>query len=241
MKYTALISQSADNYARILEEDFDVLRLPCDMRLDTPVASHADMNVFILGNTAVLSRLYAETNPQIVNHLRDVCGFDVILSDGERKREYPFDVMLNVLVCANTAFSFEKYTCDEIKKLLFKEGIDHVNVRQGYSACSTLAFGNSIITADNTILRAARKAGADCLEITPGGITLPGYSEGFIGGASGVCGNKIYFTGNVRSHPDGEKILRFIEKGGFEAVSLSEGELIDVGGIKFVKNLTPQR
>lgn len=241
MKYTALISQSADNYARILEEDFDVLRLPCDMRLDTPVASHADMNVFTVGKTAVLSRLYAETHPWIAEHLRDSCGLDVILSDGERKREYPFDVMLNVLVCANTAFSFEKYTCDEIKKLLFKEGIHHVNVRQGYSACSTLAFGNSIITSDRSILSAARKAGADCLKISPGGITLPGYSEGFIGGASGVCGDTVYFTGDVRLHKDGEKILRFIEKGGFKVKNLSNEILCDVGGIKFLKNVRSQK
>ena len=241
MNYSALISQSAVKYAKALEIDFDVLRLPSDERLDTPVSSHADMNVFIVGNTAVLSRLYAEMYPEIGNYLRTACGLDVILSDGERKREYPFDVMLNVLVCGNTAFSLEKYTCDEIKKLLFKEGINHVNVRQGYAACSTLTFGNSIITSDRSILNAGKKAGLDCLEITPGGITLPGYAEGFIGGASGVCGDTVYFTGNVRLHPDGEKILRFIEKGGFNVINLSNEMLCDVGGIRFLKKVRSQK
>lgn len=241
MKYTALISQEADVYARELEHNFDVLRLPYDDRLDVPVASHADMNVFLFGEYAVLSRGYVEKYPYVADHLREVCGLKILFSDGERSREYPNDVMLNVLVCGNTAFSLEKYTCREVKELLLRGHINLINVRQGYAACSTLAFGNRLITADRSILRTAVDAGIEVLDISQGGISLPGYNEGFIGGASGVCENTVYFTGDVKLHPDGEKILRFIQKGGFEVVCLSRGELCDVGGIKFIRNVKSRK
>lgn len=236
-EYTALIAHTAEKYLSLLGKDFDVLPLPSDTRLDVPVAAHTDMNLFVLGNTVVLSKDYAETNPFIVSYLKEVCALDTILSDGERRREYPYDVMLNVLVSGNVCFSLKEHTADEVKELITRNNMLHVNVKQGYAACSALAFGTSIITADRSIQRATEALGIECLLISGGGIRLDGYSEGFIGGSSGVCGNKIYFTGNVKLHPDGEKILRFVEKGGFEAVSLSEDILTDVGGIRFLKNI----
>jgi hypothetical protein len=36
------------------------------------------------------------------------------------------------------------------------------------------------------------------------------------------------------THPDGKKITEFIENLGMKAVSLSEGELQDMGGIMFL-------
>jgi len=241
MEYTALISYEAEVYAKALEHDFDVLRLPSDDRLDIPVASHADMNVFLFGESAILSSRYAERFPYVADHLREVCSLKVLLSEREISREYPNDVMLNVLICGNTAFSLEKYTCSEVKEVLLRERIKLINIRQGYAACNALAFGNRLITADRSILKAAVDAGIEVLEISRGGISLPGYNEGFIGGASGVCGNTVFFTGNVKLHPDGEKILRFVQKGGFEVVCLSSGELYDVGGIKFIKNVRSRK
>ncbi|MBR6808443.1 MAG: hypothetical protein IKM46_08730 [Clostridia bacterium] len=237
-EYTAIVSHSAEKFASRLQEEFEVLFLPPDKKLDTPVSSHADMNVFILGRKTVISRAYGEENPWLIERLRENCALDVILSDGERGGKYPYDIMLNVLVCDKVCFSLKKYTCREIIELIDENNMRHINVKQGYAACSSLAFGKYIVTSDTGIHKAAESAGIESLLISSGAITLEGYSEGFIGGASGVCGNKIYFAGDVLTHPDGEKILRFIEKGGFEAVSLSEDGLTDVGGIKFLKNIT---
>ena len=57
-----------------------------------------------------------------------------------------------------------------------------------------------------------------------------------IGGASGVCGNKIYFLGNIDLHPDGQKIREYVSTHGYDVVCLSDEQLSDFGGIKFVKN-----
>ena len=72
--------------------------------------------------------------------------------------------------------------------------------------------------------------------ICQGGITLPPYEYGFIGGSSGVYGKKIYFFGDITRHKDADKILKAINDEGYTAVSLSDEELTDLGGIIFTKS-----
>ena len=67
-----------------------------------------------------------------------------------------------------------------------------------------------------------------------GHISLPPYEYGFIGGASGECREEIYFCGDVKTHPSSREILEFIDKHGKKAISLSDGELLDIGSILFV-------
>ena len=66
--------------------------------------------------------------------------------------------------------------------------------------------------------------------IRPGFITLPPHEYGFIGGASGVYEKTVYFFGDVRLHPDFDKIKKAIEEEGFDWISLSDEPLADVGG-----------
>jgi hypothetical protein len=67
--------------------------------------------------------------------------------------------------------------------------------------------------------------------INDGGISLPPHQYGFIGGASGVVGNRVYFFGNLDLHPDAKIIGEAITSEGFIPVSLSDEELSDFGGI----------
>ena len=62
-------------------------------------------------------------------------------------------------------------------------------------------------------------------------VKLAGYSYGFIGGASGVVDNKVYFFGDIKKHPDCDAICDAITNEGFIPVSLSDEPLRDLGGI----------
>jgi hypothetical protein len=93
---------------------------------------------------------------------------------------------------------------------------------------------NAIITADRAISASCAQLGIDVLLIREGYISLPPYSFGFIGGASGVCGNNVYFSGSLGSHPDGERIKKFCEKHNKTAISLTDCELKDVGSLFFI-------
>ncbi|MBQ6789564.1 MAG: hypothetical protein IJO81_05205 [Clostridia bacterium] len=236
-EYTAIISREAERFIPLLERDFDVLTVAPDRLLQGPVQCHADMIVAIAGNCAVLPESYVSEYVGFAKHLRERCGLKIILSDDVRGADYPDDISLNVLTCARYAFSLKKYTSRSFTDVLERLGYTHLNVRQGYAACSTLSCDGFMITADPSVEKAARSVGLDVLKISEGSIRLDGYGTGFIGGASGVCGNKIYFLGNLMLHPDGEKIREYVSTHGYSVICLSDDSLSDFGGIKFVKNV----
>ena len=238
MRYTAVISSLAVKAADVLVDGFDTVLLPPDRDIAMPISCHADMILFTFGDLGVLPSSYADQYPDTVERLEKLTGISLVADGFERSDVYPHDVGLNVLICSDIAFSRVAYTSPCVKDILSQSGIRHVDIRQGYAACSSLSFGSAIITADRGVASAAEGEGGDVLLISPYGITLPGYDMGFIGGASGVCERVVYFLGNIDCHPDAEKIRAFIKKHGFECVSLYDGPLCDYGGIKFIKNRT---
>ena len=122
-----------------------------------------------------------------------------------------------------------------LNELAEQNGMDIVNVKQGYPACTVLALGSRLaITADKGMAHALSKNGIRTLIIEESEkIALPPYKNGFIGGAAGILGNTVYFIGNLFSHPSGEKIRDTLKNAGYEAVSLdsSEDSLFDLGGM----------
>ena len=67
-----------------------------------------------------------------------------------------------------------------------------------------------------------------------GDISLSPYEYGFIGGASGVFRDKLYFIGDLRLHRDAEKIENAARLQGLSPVSLGSFPLIDLGKIIFI-------
>ena len=111
-------------------------------------------------------------------------------------------------------------------------GIKTVNVNQGYARCSTLIVAqNAAITADKSIEKALKSNGAEALLISEGNIRLEGFDYGFIGGASCTDEKTVYFFGNVKKHPDYEKIKAFCDRYNSNIEILCEDEpLTDIGG-----------
>jgi hypothetical protein len=140
--------------------------------------------------------------------------------------EYPLDLQLDQLLFRGTIIGREEFVPSAIKK-----GRRILSVKQGYAKCSTLVFGENLITADRGIAAAGRVLCGNVLEIKEGFIDLPGYNTGFIGGASGVIGDKVLFFGNPHAHPSGREMVSFIKEAGFEVVSLLAGPLCDYGGL----------
>ncbi len=158
--------------------------------------------------------------------LEILCGETPLTSD------YPGDIAYNVLITEYCAFSRTDCTDKVVKKCLKEQKKPLIFVPQGYSRCSALAFGNSVITADPTLCRAGKDADLAVLSISPGHIRLPGYDYGFIGGASGLLEEKtVCFFGDLNAHPDGEKIRRFIEMQGFSFLDIPGKPLTDIGTI----------
>lgn len=223
MKKILFISENApDEMLGALRAEYEIRKLPpCDT-LDRPVACHADMLVGVYCGRAVVSRPYFEKNAGI---FRDI---GPTVTEEAHGREYPSDVFLNFIDTGDAVVGYAKSVSAVVKKPV-------INVKQGYTRCSTLVAGKCAVSADKGILSALKTLGYGTLLIRPGHIALPGYDGGFIGGASFYDGGTAFFFGNINAHPDGETIKSFLSAHGISCVTLSGGLLTDHGGAVIIK------
>ena len=203
---------------------------PCG-NLSEPVSSHTDMLCHHLGKNQIIIAEQGDggyLKAKLKNY-----GFEVISSNKCISMLYPYDVPLNAARVGHYLIANQAVLDNKIMEFCKKNGIKIINVKQGYAKCSTIVVDeHSIITADQSIERAAIEARIDTLLIEQGHITLPGCDYGFIGGACGFIGkNKIAFTGNIHKHSSYAKIKNFLDRKGIQMISLTDDDLIDIGGI----------
>ena len=108
-----------------------------------------------------------------------------------------------------------------------------VTVKQGYVRCNLFWIGTDFVTSDRGIEKALRTAGFEGLWVDPTPVLLPGFPYGFIGGCAGTDGRHVFWTGALKHlGPETAAALRALtEKKGLETVELSQGPLIDGGGL----------
>lgn len=224
------ITEKCERY--LLKEGFSLIKLPPDKALGEAVASHPDTVMFYLDGELVTTADYCDCAPYVFSDIRELYpNVRISFTADERKAEYPYDCIMNALVVGKRIFCKSDSVSEAVLELADRLGYEICHTRQGYPACSALAFGNNVITADPGLARTMEAKGISVTIISPGGISLPPHEYGFIGGASGVIGNKIYFLGDLMTHPDGKLIYRVIEEAGYTPVSLSDEPLADLGGI----------
>lgn len=213
---------------------FDIITLPPFPRLSAPVASHPDMLMFLSHGKLITHADYYKIAKHKLDLIARQAGAEIILSQETISDKYPCDILFNAAEVGTHIFGRKNYISRHISDICTENLLDLVDVKQGYSKCSVcIVDDSSIITYDESIATAAQSSGLQVLKITPGHIRLDGYDAGFIGGASGLCGDTVYFCGNVDIHPDAPKIRKFCSERGKNIVSLVENELIDVGTIFF--------
>ncbi len=218
-RYRSRLAQS------LAAQGIDAFWLPDNAALDPRLAGHADLSAFVCKDRAVVAEsLYSS---YIVNYLTNR-GYKTVRS-GRQGPAYPDDVGL--CVCWTGRYTiYNPRTADpSVPEML--DGVP-VAVSQGYAKCAAFVVDDhSIVTADAGVSRAAKNAGMDVLDITPGYIALDGYEYGFIGGASFIISdNAVAFTGRLDEHPDNDRILIFLAKHGKKPVFLTEDPIFDIGG-----------
>lgn len=231
---TAVIDPRMPRSAKVRLTAFcEVTELPPFSALDSRVASHPDMLMFRLGEKLFVSREYYNEAKDVIDGIVANSGLALKLTNDKTGKSYPADVKFNAFLLRDHMVGNTEHISEEIKKYANTRGITQVNVKQGYTKCSTVVLKNAVISADKGICTAAERLGADALLVSPDGVALEGYGCGFIGGASGVCESKVFFCGDILRHPDGERIIEFCASHGYEVVSLSDEPLYDVGTILF--------
>ena len=233
-KPLALIGENPNEYIKqgLLENGFEVISLPCDLRLAPQVTSHADMLIFHLDNTVFCNKIYYENNRSVFDLIKEY-GYNINLSEFTVASEYPNDIALNQAIIGKNIIGRIDSCANSILEHSKSLGYSYKNTKQGYAKCSTLVLNeNAIISADKNIISIAKTIDIDTLLIENGinQIILDGYNYGFIGGASTVYKNNVYFFGNLMLHNQYNEINEFCKKHGFSTVSLGKEMLCDIGG-----------
>lgn len=178
----------------------------------SPVSSHPDIRMCRLGISDDAPIVFAEA--------------------GELGTEYPADIRYNACCTGKYFIHKLKETSMRLLEQAKELGMELIDVKQGYARCSCIPVDeNSIITYDQGIARTCQKLGLNVLAVSPGHVNLPGYEMGFIGGTAGVFEDEIILAGNVMNHPDGERIIRFIEERGKRIKYFKDFTLTDIGSV----------
>lgn len=203
-----------------------VVPLPCLPSLPLPISSHPDTLIAQIKDKLFVYNDYTEGNA-----LLSSLGIKAEAVKQCAEKSYPLDASLNCFSLCGSLFCRKKSIAPEVLSFAEKSGLTAININQGYAKCSSLVFGNNIISADAKVISKAKEKGADTLLITPENIRLDGYGCGFIGGASGCIGNTLVFFGDPSLHPDGKEIKSFAERNGYIIMCLSDETLTDYGGL----------
>jgi hypothetical protein len=192
------------------------------------VSSHADIYLCKVGNGLVVA---PEQLPLICGSLT-ASGAEFIPGSSCLGDQYPMNVKYNAAQVGRRLIHNTDCTDPVILDKAKSSGLELIRVKQGYTKCSLVVVDEkSVITADMGLAAALQRYKIDVLPISQGHVVLPGFSYGFLGGASGRVGDEILFNGNLSAHPDFEKIREFITLRGLRAVWFEEYPLEDVGSV----------
>lgn len=112
---------------------------------------------------------------------------------------------------------------------------EKIFVAQGYTRCSLLPLNSRyFISSDKGICRTLNGKGLNVLSVENKKILLPGYANGFFGGACGFNNGRVFIIGRLKYVPDGDRVRHFLEESGHEIIELADGPLFDGGGILFL-------
>ena len=213
-----------------------VFSMPRAKYLPRPVSEHPDMIAFVGFGHIVCHKDYYENNNSLMDSIASEGNLKLIVSDEKISEKYPHDAIFNACQVGKFLFCNEKNISRHILDTASKNGAEIIHVNQGYTKCSMLIVGdNDIITSDRGIHTAAQKLEINSLLIGAGSVSLEPYEYGFIGGATGKLGNKIFFCGELEEHPDRVKIQEFISSCDKECIFLPFDKLTDMGSILFIQ------
>ncbi len=211
----------------LVSKGYTLLVCPPSDLLYEAVYGHPDMLMHILDNNILVHK---DMCNEFIQKLA-LLNYKVHKSKVTLQRNYPHNICLNSLSIGNLLVHSTNFTDANLLELSKHKKL--INVKQGYTKCSTCIVNDcAIITSDISIAKALTPEKIDVLLIPPGDILLPGLNYGFIGGATGLIEDKVLaFYGHLDHYLYGKEILGFLKKHSVEPAFLRNGKLIDRGSI----------
>jgi hypothetical protein len=217
---------SEEEVSTLKDLGFIVLFCPPCLELYPAVMGHPDMQINYIGNDKIIFQRNIDIN--FIKTFMQL-GFNVLLSENKLTKTYPQDIILNSVLMGD--IFLHKLNCSDPVLLEHVKSKKLINVKQGYTKCSTAIVSDfAAITSDKGIAEALSKEGIDVLILPPGDIELPGLDYGFIGGACGlISSGHMGFFGELHHYIYGNEVLSFLKKHKVVPIYLKKGKLLDRG------------
>ncbi|MBU5670122.1 hypothetical protein KQI68_09795 [Peptoniphilus sp. MSJ-1] len=227
MNYVIIAENFPEESAKKLEQYGRVLRTKKNRKVMEGLNTHPDILVHPL------------PNGEIVVDRDNFMYYDMLLrktvikSESYLDAKYPSDVPLNAFTFKNYFVHNLKFTDKRLLEYYKENGYELIDIKQGYSKCTTLVTEDFLITSDGGTYEKLKDI-MPIYRINHKEIKLEKFNYGFIGGASGSLGKKLFFTGSIKEHSSYEEIMRIIKKYDYEVEILSDNPIEDYGSIYFI-------
>lgn len=228
MNNTKQIILSSDVYDDSLQTlkklGYEVIYSFENKNVSTFLRKHVDMQLVRINDMLICA-------PECYDYYKQKNFGDLFLIKGDTtlSSNYPDDIAYNINIGDEYAVHNFDYTDSAI--LSHIKDKTFINVSQGYTSCCLCRIGSDVyITSDCGIYKNLKKYDCEVLLISIGNILLPGFDYGFFGGSSFMISeNELAINGNIRYHPDAERIVRFCDDHNVTVVSLSDKPIMDIG------------
>lgn len=190
------------------------------------ISGHPDIFICQVGNTLVV----APNLPDSIKENLSYITTSIITGNNQVGNSYPNTAFYNAVVTDKFLIHNLEVTDNNIKELCRNK--IHIHVKQAYTRCNLLPLKNDrFITSDKGIMLALQNYDMEVLYVSPNQIILPGFNNGFIGGACGIYNNKVFIIGKLSNYNYGNDIQSFLEKENYNIIELYDGRLFDGGSI----------
>lgn len=224
MKQCIINTSDTDVIAEFIKSGYACYPVITSNRVSAPICAHSDvLYQKIDANTIIISAC------QIANkEMLERAGYNVMIYDNLNSG-YKDECKLNFIINGTTIIHNPKTSA--VNQLDIFNDYRKIEVRQGYTKCSTIAVNeNAYITDDSNIYHRLIKNDIDCLLINKGEINLDGYDYGFIGGAAvKLDKNHILFLGDFKNKSDRLSVTNFLKKYDIEPLFIKNKQLNDIG------------
>ncbi|MBQ7794759.1 MAG: hypothetical protein IJ366_09630, partial [Clostridia bacterium] len=186
-------------------------------KLYNAVKFHPDMVFHHMGDNFAVAELSMSAFFSGIIPSLNICSGNSI------KEQYPYDIAYNSARVGQYLICNRAYTDQIIIKNAQENGLDIIDVKQGYAKCNICPIAeNAIITSDYGIKSALGKFPIDVLLVNDDSVLLKGFAHGFFGGATGkISCDKLAVNGNIRLHKNADEIIEFAKKYSIEIISLN--------------------
>jgi hypothetical protein len=207
----------------------DVFAFQTDGITGNSISGHPDIFIYQDKNQLVVApnapaKLFKFLNNHNIAYLK-----------GERDVGDDLDISVQYNCLSTSQFLFHKSGYTNPTILEINKDKEFIQLPQAYTRCSLVhLFENNYLTSDRGIEKVLLQKRLSYFYFNPEEIIIHDHNNGFIGGAVGIWGKRIFFNGNVELHADGQRLKEHLLNLNFDIVNLSDEYLYDGGCIFFV-------